>query len=81
MKSNSHVNLKESNVKSTSNHINPGVSIRNGPILDDKNRPVHANGTSKAKRKASTQQNYKESSDSEDEDMPLVSSFSLCVVK
>ena len=75
------MNLKESNVKSTSNHINPGVSIRNGPVLDEKNRPVYANGTSKAKRKASTQQSYRESSDSEDEDMPLVSSFPLCFVK
>ncbi len=55
-------------------HIDPGVSLRMGPVeemeLDEGHRTNGANGKRKARTNGAI---YKEASGSEDEDLPLVS--------
>ena len=67
-------------------HVEPGISIRNGPVEEmdvDKPEEAQTNGLANGKRKAraslSNGKTYKEASDSED-DQPLVSSprFPTC---
>jgi DNA topoisomerase-1 len=62
-------------------HIEPGISIRMGPI-DDNKMDVDApetNGNASVKRKARTSvansKSYKDASSSEDDDKPLVRLF------
>lgn len=59
-------------------HVEPGISIRMGPVQDDK-MDVDApetNGNTNGKRKARTSvansKTYKDASSSEDDDKPLV---------
>ena len=62
-------------------HVEPGISIRMGPI-DDSKMDVDApetNGNANGKRKARTSvgnsKSYKDASSSEDDDKPLVGSL------
>ena len=57
-------------------HLDPGISIRMGPVEDmdvDNERPV-ANGAANGKRKSrgSLQKSYKEATSSDEDDEPLV---------
>ncbi len=57
----------------SSGHLDPGVSLRMGPVemeLDEGPRINGANGKRKARTNGAT---YKGASGSEDEDLPLVS--------
>lgn len=66
---------------SSNGQLEPGVSVRMGPVLDEKTGApvkVGTNGTTNGKRKAATngRKSYKEESGSEDEDdEPLVGIF------
>lgn len=70
------------NAEAPSNgHVEPGISIRMGPI-DDSKMDVDApetNGNANGKRKARTSvangKSYKDASNSEDDDKPLVRRF------
>lgn len=58
-------------------HLDAGISIRNGPVVEDMDVDEQApatNGASNGKRKSrgSIQKKYKEETSSEDEDVPLV---------
>ena len=57
-------------------HVEPGVSLRNGPVQDtemqDAPTAAQTNGVH-SKRKAFTGKSYKPESDSEEDDVPLVS--------
>jgi hypothetical protein len=61
-------------------HVEPGISIRMGPVDDkmDVDEPA-TNGNANAKRKARSSitngKSYKDASSSEDDDKPLVRSF------
>jgi DNA topoisomerase-1 len=63
-------------------HVEPGISIRMGPVDDkmDVDEPA-TNGNANAKRKARSSitngKSYKDASSSEDDDKPLVRSFTL----
>jgi DNA topoisomerase-1 len=61
-------------------HVEPGVSIRMGPVEEMDIDTPPANGTSNGKRKArsslSNAKTYKEASSSDDDDKPLVGSVS-----
>ena len=69
----------------STSHLQPGISLRNGPMDDmDLDEPL-ANGVANGKRKSRgsiTQKSYKVFSDSEDDsDAPLVTSrLSLDVI-
>lgn len=57
----------------TNGHVEPGISMANGPVEDmDIDKPM-TNGTGPAKRKASLahRKSYREATDSEDDDVPL----------
>lgn len=59
-------------------HVEPGVSIRMGPVEEMDIDTPPANGTSNGKRKARSSltngKTYKEASSSDDDDKPLVRS-------
>lgn len=61
-------------------HVEPGVSIRMGPVEDmDVDTPQtngHVNGKRKARSSMTNGRSYKEASSSEDDDKPLVRSTS-----
>lgn len=54
--------------------VQPGISIRSGPVDEMDVDPPHTNGQTNGKRKAraSNGQSYKEHSSSDDDDQPLV---------
>ena len=59
----------------TNGHVEPGISLSNGPVTDKSTGgPLKGmtNGSSN-KRKASTGKSYAPESDSDDDDIPLVS--------
>jgi DNA topoisomerase-1 len=59
-------------------HVEPGISVRMGPVEDMDVDTPSANGTSNGKRKARSSltgaKTYKEASSSDDDDKPLVRS-------
>lgn len=66
----------------SSDNIKPGVSIAFGPVDDgnmDVDKPATNGTAANGKRKASLPngKNYKDASDSEDDDVPLVRDSSL----
>lgn len=69
-KSESRIKAGTNGNSGTNGHVEPGVSLRMGPVEDEMDVDKPANGN---KRKASTgnRKSYKESSGSED-DVPLV---------
>ena len=62
--------------KPSNGHVDPGVSIRTGPVEEmDVDTPLancHMNGKRKARNGTTNGKSYKESSSSEDDDKPLV---------
>lgn len=70
-KSAEHVTAKDMNGNSKANgHVNPGVSVRMGPMEDEMDVDKPVNGT-KRKSSMANGKTYKEASDSDD-DVPLV---------
>lgn len=56
-------------------HIEPGISIRMGPVADDDKMDVDApetNGKRKSRSNVTNSKSYKDASSSEDDDKPLV---------
>lgn len=62
--------------KPSNGHVDPGVSIRMGPVEEmDVDTPLangHMNGKRKARNNTTNGKGYKEASSSEDDDKPLV---------
>jgi DNA topoisomerase-1 len=60
-------------------HIEPGISIRMGPVddmdVDTPDTNGNANGKRKARSSISNSKSYKDASSSEDDDKPLVRYF------
>ena len=73
VKSKERITDPKANVKGTNRPVDPGLSLRNGPVEDPKtHKPIKANGVVNGKRKAAVGGNYKELSDSEEDEVPLV---------
>jgi DNA topoisomerase-1 len=60
-------------------HVEPGISIRMGPVEDDDKMDVdapetngNANGKRKSRSSVANSKSYKDASSSEDDDKPLV---------
>jgi len=59
-------------------HVEPGISIRMGPVADDDKMDIDApetngaNGKRKSRSSVTNSKSYKDASSSEDDDKPLV---------
>lgn len=65
------------------NGVNPGVSVRMGPVDDamDIDAPAATNGT-KRRKSSMNGKTYKDASESDDDDIPLVrhTNHYLCII-